>query len=1004
MLSSIIILTVSFGDSEGKMASNQGVEKFIYNDATQSIDYNYWLATFESYLETSFLDYKASNESDKYAGKIFIQCCGTHMMSTLAATSGDWQNLTYTQMKEICDDRYLVQNIRMDVFRFSCMRLNPGELLVDYVARLRPLASLTNTNSDKAIIEKLIQDPSVADLLNGRLLDKLLKPQITLRAIVDWSTTEELKSTLKNQTATNTTCLNQLMVPSYSYKSNKYQSKPRTNQRRSSNSSNGSYTSDKTDKIHQLETTDDAPDPHNSINLVKYINSITSRRCPQQLIEMNGITLKATADTGAEVNVISAQTYHQMVTKPTLNKCYAKLMAYNSDKQIPTLGQFKTLMKWFNKSHIVEFIVIDCQSKQIDNLICYQTMLDFKVDFNEVFDNKLSVNTITNLNTTSDPLYFTGIKLKQYVLNKWPNRFVKTVGDVPESEFEPIHLIFDINKTPIRCPSQLIATHLLEPTKAKVDQWEHNNILVPIEYNDNITWVSSLNPVEKSHGKPENAILTADDIRLTCNFKNLNNAILTDVISVLPDQRQIKYDLTGALIFTKLDIRDAFSCLKFDEVTSNKMVFSTPWGLYKLKRLAQGINVASAIFQNFMTTKFKDIKNAKQCIDDTLIYGKPNYAEIGTTNAIKSAVYNHNEALFRVMDRMELLNLTLNPEKCQFGVDQVDFYGNEISTKGTRPLQPKIDAFKSSKDPTNKSELKSLQGMCAHFNDMLPDKANITHGLSQLAKKYTDFKWTADHSKEVQALKDSLITKYLSHYDKTLASEIFVDAGPHGIAAIFTQIDKNNKKWLISCANHTFSEIEDRFSQIEKETLAIVWTLLHYKNELICNNNFTIMSDNEAIVKLLSRHAKIKPSTPLRILSWLSKITGFTYKIQHVPGKANIADYLSRCHNEDKSIKIFNDLRSIYQINSEITALIQSIQDIESGLTLLELQNHQANDPDLISIALAIKNKSTPPPNNKYTRLFHKITSHQPTNLLILNNRIILPNDLIDKDATCSTN
>jgi hypothetical protein len=645
---------------------------------------------------------------------------------------------------------------------------------------------------------------------------------------------------------------------------------------------------------------------------------------------------------------------------------------------------------------MVEFIVVDGQYKSIDNLICYQTMLDFNVDFNEIFNSGL-YKTVYQINQNNDPLYFTGSKLKTYVLNHWKNIFEKTVGEVPYCEYEPIKLLFDINKKQIKCPSQIIPTHMLAPTKEKVDQWQNYNILTPIEYSDEITWISSLNPVEKSHGKPEGSKLTVDDIRLTCNFRNLNNAIISEVVSVLPDQRQIKYDLNGSLIFSKLDIRDAFSCLKFDEETSKHMVFSTPWGLYKLNRLAQGINVASAIFQNFMVSKFKDIKGTKQCIDDSLIYGKPDYADIGTNKAMTSAIRNHNDALFKSLDRMEKLNLTLNSEKCQFGVESVSFYGNEISAKGTRPLQAKIDAFKTSKNPTNKSELKSLQGMCAHFSEILPNKCNLTSGLSELAKKYTDFKWTEQHSNEVQALKDSLITKYMAHYDTTLASELYVDAGPHGIAAILTQVDKNGKKWLISCGSHSFSEIENRFSQVEKEALAIVWSLLHFKNELICNDNFTIMSDNEAIVKLLNRHAKIKPSTPLRILSWLSKITGFTYKIQHIPGKNNIADYLSRCHNEEKSTRIFEELKSVYQINKDSNNLIQSIHDNENGITIDEIKEHQFNDSDLIDIINAIEHKTIVSKTNPYFKIFNKISIHQQTNLLILNNRIILPQSLINK-------
>lgn len=121
-----------------------------------------------------------------------------------------------------------------------------------------------------------------------------------------------------------------------------------------------------------------------------------------------------------------------------------------------------------------------------------------------------------------------------------------------------------------------------------------------------MTFVSALNPVEKSHGKKTNEPLKANDIRLTIDCRNVNKAIVRENCTMLPDQRQIEYDLENARVFSKEDVRDAFSTLKLSPESSQLFTFSTPWGLYRFNRLVQGVNTSSEHYHDFMTDQFKD--------------------------------------------------------------------------------------------------------------------------------------------------------------------------------------------------------------------------------------------------------------------------------------------------------------------------------------------------------------------------------------------------------------
>lgn len=80
---------------------------------------------------------------------------------------------------------------------------------------------------------------------------------------------------------------------------------------------------------------------------------------------------------------------------------------------------------------------------------------------------------------------------------------------------------------------------------------------------------------------------------------------------------------------------------------------------------------------------------------------------------------------------------------------------------------------------------------------------------------------------------------------------------------------------------------------MEKEMLAMIWGV-HFRNELLANNDFKVLSDSKSAIKILNKE---KPPSSLRIASWLSKLPSGNYKAEHVPCKDNISDYISRCLN-----------------------------------------------------------------------------------------------------------
>ena len=76
---------------------------------------------------------------------------------------------------------------------------------------------------------------------------------------------------------------------------------------------------------------------------------------------------------------------------------------------------------------------------------------------------------------------------------------------------------------------------------------------------------------------------------------------------------------------------------------------------------------------------------------------------------------------------------------------------------------------------------------------------------------------------------------------------------------------------------------------IERECLAIVWAIDHFKTYLFCRP-FVLQTDNKALKYLDSA-----THTNDRVMRWAMLLQPYNIVFQHIPGKENVgADFLSR--------------------------------------------------------------------------------------------------------------
>ena len=99
-------------------------------------------------------------------------------------------------------------------------------------------------------------------------------------------------------------------------------------------------------------------------------------------------------------------------------------------------------------------------------------------------------------------------------------------------------------------------------------------------------------------------------IRWVSDFRELNKVIQRSIYP-LPRIQDILKRRPGYSYFSKLDVSMQYFTFELDSESQKLCVISTPFGLYKYKRLPMGIKQSSDIAQEVMENLFRNLNNVK---------------------------------------------------------------------------------------------------------------------------------------------------------------------------------------------------------------------------------------------------------------------------------------------------------------------------------------------------------------------------------------------------------
>lgn len=156
-----------------------------------------------------------------------------------------------------------------------------------------------------------------------------------------------------------------------------------------------------------------------------------------------------------------------------------------------------------------------------------------------------------------------------------------------------------------------------------------------------------------------------------------------------------------------------------------------------------------------------------------------------------------------------------------------------------------------SNHPTTPTEVRSFLGMVGFSACFIPNFAAITEPLQSISRQGVCFVWGSE-----QELKQQLASvPVLAYFNKDAHTRVIAHASPVGLGAVLVQ-EKNGESRAFSYTSRSLSSVERRYSQLEKEALALVWACEWFNLYLYRLQTFDRVTDHEALKVIYSRGSK----------------------------------------------------------------------------------------------------------------------------------------------------
>jgi hypothetical protein len=187
--------------------------------------------------------------------------------------------------------------------------------------------------------------------------------------------------------------------------------------------------------------------------------------------------------------------------------------------------------------------------------------------------------------------------------------------------------------------------------------------------------------------------------RICVDFRKLNEITIGDSYP-LPNIQDILDKHGRARYFTTLYCASGYLQVPIAKEDRHKTAFSTANGHFEFKRMPFGLKSAPSTFQRMMNSILSELIG-----DRCLVY-------MDEILRIRETLTEHNSKLSPAFQKLREYNLKIEPDKCEFLKEELNYLGNIVTSESVRPDDQKIKAVVEFPTPQTQKDIKSFLGLC----------------------------------------------------------------------------------------------------------------------------------------------------------------------------------------------------------------------------------------------------------------------------------------------------
>jgi hypothetical protein len=452
--------------------------------------------------------------------------------------------------------------------------------------------------------------------------------------------------------------------------------------------------------------------------------------------------------------------------------------------------------------------------------------------------------------------------------------FKRSVSTQP-ARIRPFEILINIDKWEQHKKQLKNSRPRMQSRERQAEIQRQNNIMMDLKVirPSEALYLSQVNLAKKSNGT----------WRYCVDFRNLND--MCDAHSwPLPNIKQT-LDRLGRKrwkYFGILDLTAGYWQAPLAELSKKYTAFATWMGNFEWERVPFGLKGAPSFYQKeIQQTVLRELMHTIcEAYMDDIIFGGETEEE-----------YLAN--LVKILHRLKEHNITVNPDKCTFGVTSIEVVGHVIDRTGITFSTAKKEGVMEFPLPQNEKQLHSFLGLGNYFRDHIDHYTEHSALLYQFLSHHSTTKtlldWTPELKQQFEELKLKIYNcPKLYFLNDTDPIHLCTDASKYGVGAYLYQL-VDGIEYPIQFISMTLNETRQRWSVPEKEAFAIYYALT--KLEYLLRDRFFYLHTDHINLTYINDNA----ATSAKVYNWKLTIQEFNFAIRYIKGPLNIvADKMSR--------------------------------------------------------------------------------------------------------------